>query len=134
MAQLTFLGTRGEIEARTDRHRMHTSLMIEAEGKRIMIDCGLDWLGKVYELKPDALLLTHAHKDHAWGLREGAPCPVYAPERTWKTLENCWIQKPVTIPLKSSFESLGTRFIAFPVDHSINCPAVGYKIKLGART
>jgi hypothetical protein len=43
--ELTFLGTRGEIERRTRRHRMHTSLMVSHRGARVMIDCGLDWLG-----------------------------------------------------------------------------------------
>jgi len=38
---LTFLGTRGEIEARTRRHRMHTSLLVSHRGARVMIDCGL---------------------------------------------------------------------------------------------
>ena len=34
-----------------------------------MIDCGLDWLGKFEKLQPDAIVLTHAHPDHAWGLK-----------------------------------------------------------------
>ncbi len=49
--KLTFLGTRGEIEARTlERQR------------------------------PAAIVVIHAHPDHAWGLRDGAPCPVWATE------------------------------------------------------
>jgi hypothetical protein len=31
---LTFLGMRGEIDARTRRHRMHTSLLISYRAKR----------------------------------------------------------------------------------------------------
>jgi hypothetical protein len=30
--KLTFLGTRGEIEARTSRHHMHSSLMVSHQG------------------------------------------------------------------------------------------------------
>src|SRR5216110_1136725 len=71
--KLTFLGTRGEIEARTRRHRMHTSLLISYRGTRVMIDCGLDGLGKLKRVGPTALALTHAHPDHAWGLRNDAP-------------------------------------------------------------
>src|SRR5207249_11598356 len=67
--KLTFLGTRGEIEARTRRHRMHSSLLVTHRGKKVMIDCGLDWLGKFQRLHLDAIVLTHAHPDHAWGLR-----------------------------------------------------------------
>ena len=69
--QLTFLGTRGEIEQRTRRHRMHTSLMVLYRGADVMIDCGLDWLGKFERLHPSAIVLPHAHPDHAWGLKRG---------------------------------------------------------------
>ena len=40
--KLTFLGTRGEIEKRTRRHRIHTSLMVSYRGVDVMIDCGLE--------------------------------------------------------------------------------------------
>jgi phosphoribosyl 1,2-cyclic phosphodiesterase len=56
-----------------------------------MIDCGLDWLGKFARLRSNAILLTHAHPDHAWGLRNGAPCLVYATQKTWRTLRRCKI-------------------------------------------
>jgi glyoxylase-like metal-dependent hydrolase (beta-lactamase superfamily II) len=82
--KLTFLGTRGEIDARTRRHRMHTSLLVAYRGANVMIDAGLDCLGKLKRASPSAIVLTHAHPDHAWGLKRGAPCPVYAPEKTWQ--------------------------------------------------
>jgi ribonuclease BN (tRNA processing enzyme) len=41
---LTFLGTRGNIDVRTRRHRRHTSTLVSYQGKRVMIDCGTDWL------------------------------------------------------------------------------------------
>jgi len=48
--KLNFLGTRGEIEAQTRQHRMHTALLVFYRGKKVMIDCGLDWLGKFERL------------------------------------------------------------------------------------
>jgi phosphoribosyl 1,2-cyclic phosphodiesterase len=81
--KLTFLGTRGEIDARSRRHRMHTSLLVAYRSANVMIDCGLDWLGKLKCVDPGAIVFTHAHPDHAWGLKRGAPCPVYATEKTW---------------------------------------------------
>ena len=89
--KLTFLGTRGEIEARTRRHRMHSSLLVSYRGCNVMIDCGLDWLESFELLRPSAIVLTHAHPDHAWGLKNGAPCPVYAPKETWQSLKNCQV-------------------------------------------
>ena len=85
--KLTFLGTRGYIEARTGRHRMHTALLVSYYGRQVMIDCGEDWLEQKDEVPARAILLTHAHPDHAGGLKEGAPAPVYGTEETWERIE-----------------------------------------------
>jgi phosphoribosyl 1,2-cyclic phosphodiesterase len=126
--KLTFLGTRGEIQARTRSHYMHTSLLVCHRRARVMIDCGLDWLGKFERLHPDAIVLTHAHPDHAWGLKNGAPCPVHAPEKTWQTLTNCKVDDQRVINERSPTKICGISFEAFPVEHSILAPAVGYRI------
>ncbi len=128
---LTFLGTRGEIEARTRRHRMHTSLLVSYRVAHVMIDCGLDWLGKFERLRPSAIVLTHAHPDHASGLRHGSPCPVHAPQKTWQTLQNCTIQDRHLIKERTPTKICGITFEAFPVEHSILAPAVGYRISAG---
>ena len=52
--KITFLGTRGYIDIKSRRHKRHTSTLIEYKGKRVMIDCGLDWHDKVWGLHPDA--------------------------------------------------------------------------------
>jgi len=129
--KLTFLGTRGEIEARTRRHRMHSSLLVSYRGKKVMIDCGLDWLGKFERLHPDAIVLTHAHPDHAWGLRNGAPCPVYAPQETWRTLPNYQIDDRHVIKNRAAIKICGITFEAFLVEHSILAPTVGYRVIAG---
>ena len=129
--KLTFLGTRGEIEARTRRHRMHTSLLVSYRGGNVMIDCGLDWLGKFERLQPSAIVLTHAHPDHAWGLQHGASCPVHAPQKTWRTLKKCKIDNPQLIKERAPTEICGITFEAFPVEHSILAPAVAYRVGAG---
>jgi phosphoribosyl 1,2-cyclic phosphodiesterase len=129
--KLTFLGTRGEIEARTRRHRMHSSLLVSHRGRKVMIDCGLDWLGKFQQLHADAIVLTHAHPDHAWGLRRGAACPVHAPNETWRTLPNYKIHHPHVIEEDTPTKICGITFQAFSVEHSILAPAVGYRISAG---
>lgn len=80
--ELTFLGTRAEIKLRSRRHRRHSSLLVHYNDTRVMIDCGTDWLGRLCAIAPTAIVLTHAHPDHASGLAEGAPCPVYATKET----------------------------------------------------
>jgi phosphoribosyl 1,2-cyclic phosphodiesterase len=129
--KLTFVGTRGEIETRTRRHRMHTSLLVSYRGADVMIDCGLDWLGKVERLRPSAIVLTHAHPDHAWGLRNGAPCPVHAPQKTWRTLKNYAVNDRRLIKERTPTKICGITFEAFPVEHSILAPAVGYRVSAG---
>jgi phosphoribosyl 1,2-cyclic phosphodiesterase len=129
--KLTFVGTRGEIEARTQRHRMHSSLLVSYRGADVMIDCGLDWLGKFARLRPSAIVLTHAHPDHASGLKNGSPSPVHAPEKTWQTLKNCTIQDRHLIKERTPTNICGITFEAFPVEHSILAPAVGYRVSAG---
>jgi phosphoribosyl 1,2-cyclic phosphodiesterase len=129
--KLTFLGTRGEIEKRTRRHRMHTSLMVSYRAADVMIDCGLDWLGKFEQLHPSAIVLTHAHPDHAWGLKRGAPCPVYAPESTWQELQHYPVTDRHVIKERTPTKIYGITFEAFTVEHSILSPAVGYRVSAG---
>jgi phosphoribosyl 1,2-cyclic phosphodiesterase len=129
--KLVFLGTRGEIEARTRRHRMHTSLLVSYRNTRVMIDCGLDWLGKFERLRPRAIVLTHAHPDHARGLKNGVPCPVHAPEKTWQTLQGCSVKERHLLKESTPTKICGIMFEAFPVEHSILAPAVGYRVSTG---
>ncbi|MGH7475484.1 MAG: MBL fold metallo-hydrolase [Longimicrobiales bacterium] len=130
--KLVFLGTRGEIDVRTRTHRRHSSLAVSYRARRIMIDAGLDWLGELRAVRPRAIVLTHAHPDHAAGLTEGAPCPVFACPETWSRLAQR--RYPVTrrvLEHRKPVEIVGITFEAFPVEHSIRAPAVGYRITAG---
>jgi glyoxylase-like metal-dependent hydrolase (beta-lactamase superfamily II) len=121
--ELTFLGTRGEIKIRSRPHQRHSSLLVEHDGARIMIDCGTDWLGRLTAVAPTAIVLTHAHPDHAGGLAQGAPCPVYATRETLRL-----VRDRRSMPLKKSVAIGGLRFKAYRVQHSIRAPAVGYRV------
>ncbi len=136
--KLTFLGTRGEIDARTRRHRMHTSLLVEYRGGRVMIDAGADWREAVHELRPrpHALVITHAHPDHAWGLEDGSPAPVWATDVAWEDMAGYAIPSEDRREVKprEPFTIRGITLEAFPVEHSIKAPAVGYRIRAGRVT
>lgn len=134
--KLVFLGTRGEIDARSRRHRMHASVLVAYEGRRVMIDAGLDWLGRLSEVAPRAIVLTHAHPDHAWGLRAGAPCPVYGTGAVWRALEAFPIEEHhrLVVTPRRRVEIEGIGFEAFTVEHSIRAPAVGYRVTAGRVT
>lgn len=131
--KLTFLGTRGNIEPRSERHAMHSATSVSYRGMEVMIDCGEDWLGKLGELSPGAILITHAHPDHAFGLKEGAPCPVYATKESWEQMETFPLADRRVIRPREPLELSGITFEAFPVQHSIRSPAVGYRISAGRR-
>jgi ribonuclease BN (tRNA processing enzyme) len=131
--KLVFLGTRGYIEAKNRRHRRHASALVVYRGKKVMIDCGEDWLGRIDKVRPRAIVVTHPHPDHALGLREGAPCPVYATEEAWKRMEGFGIARPYRRVLELRRQEVihGIAFEPFPVVHSTRAPAVGYRISAG---
>ncbi len=132
--KLTFLGTRGYIKARTDRHRMHSSLMVSYRKSDIIIDCGEDWLDRAHEMSCAAMFITHGHPDHAWGLKKGAPAPVYATEETWReTMRNFKIpdgRRNVVRP-REPVPINDITVEAFPILHSTRAPAVAYRITAG---
>jgi phosphoribosyl 1,2-cyclic phosphodiesterase len=126
--RLVFLGTRGNIGARTRRHRMHSALMVVHGGRRVMIDCGADWAGAPARLAPHAIVVTHAHPDHAMGLRDGAPCPVYATAETWGLIRAFPISDRRLLPVTRAVSIAGVRFRAVPVPHSLRAPAVALRL------
>lgn len=126
--RLLFLGTRGEIDVRSPCHKRHSALLVGNGRGEVMLDCGADWLGELERLRPKAVVLTHAHPDHAAGLKEGAPCHVYATARTWSALARYPIDARVDVVPAKPFELAGLRFEAFPVEHSLRAPAVAYRV------
>lgn len=129
--KLQFLGTRGNIDARTKAHGRHTSTRVVHQGQAVIVDCGEDWLDEVEGWEPQAILITHAHPDHVGGLKHGAPCPVYATEVAWEDMQNLDIQERRVVEGREPFEIAGITFEPFPVQHSTNAPAVGYRIEAG---
>jgi phosphoribosyl 1,2-cyclic phosphodiesterase len=129
--RITFIGTRGNIERRNRRHHRHSALLIHHRDRRVMIDCGGDWLARVDALAPDAIVLTHAHSDHAEGLRHGAPCVVHATAETWELIDGYPIERRRTLTPHVPERIEGVMVQAYPVQHSLRCPAVGYRIGTG---
>jgi len=129
--KLIFLGTRGYIKARTQAHGMHSSMLAVYYGKRVMVDCGEDWRDKINAIHPHAIVITHTHPDHSWGLKKGAPCPVYATEASWKEMSAYELRKRNVVALRKPFKLGRMTFEAFPVEHSTRAPAVGYRITAG---
>ncbi len=76
--------------------RLRTGLMIENEGQRLIVDVSADFRQQALREKIDrldALLITHCHADHVFGLDDVRPfnfkhgaIPLYASEITWRGL------------------------------------------------
>ena len=131
--RLTFLGTRGNIQARSRLHRRHSAVMVTGAGNRMLIDCGGDWLGRVRRLHPTAILISHAHDDHAAGLKGGAPCGVYATAEAWRTMAAWPLAIRYVVPVRRPFALAGLVVEAWPVEHSVLAPAVGYRVTAGSK-
>jgi phosphoribosyl 1,2-cyclic phosphodiesterase len=99
-----------------------------------MIDCGADWLKTFRKIAPTAIVLTHGHGDHAFGLAQGAPCPVYATEETFALIDNYPLDDCRVVRPRLAFRVGGVRFEAFPVEHSLRAPAVGYRVRADRAT
>lgn len=131
--KLTFLGTKGLIDPETRLHNMHASLLVSYYNTYVMIDCGESWRDMVYDIPADTIVLTHAHPDHAFGLKDGAPCPVYTTQDTCDSeyLQDFDIKIGKIITEREPFRIGDITFEAFPVLHSTRAPAVGYRITAG---
>jgi phosphoribosyl 1,2-cyclic phosphodiesterase len=62
------------------------------------------------------------------GLKNGAPCEVFATGETWKKLQRFAIRKRSVVPPHQAIKIGGLTFEAFPVEHSLIAPAVGYRV------
>ena len=78
--------------------RLRSSVLLETEGKVLMIDAGPDFRQQLLRERVrqlDGILLTHEHKDHVAGLDDvrafnhitGKPVDIYAEQRVLKALE-----------------------------------------------
>lgn len=128
--RLQFLGTKGYVEATSDSHRGHSAFTLEVGGFRLLCDFGENQKGRLGQIRPDAILVSHAHPDHAWGLVEGTDIPVHASEETHELLAAFALSRRIVLPREEEVSAVGPfRVTAFPVIHSLRCPGLAARIE-----
>jgi len=130
--RLVFPGTRGYIKFGTQQHGRHSCMLASYRKKTILVDCGEDWLGHLDELDhPDAVVITHAHPDHAWGLKNGWDRPVWATRESWEVMARYPLPERGEMVPRVPQRIAGMTVEAFPLVHSVRAPAVGLRITAG---
>jgi len=127
--QLTFLGSRGSHAVTSPTHQRHSALLVESGGVRLMLDCGSDWDDAVLAIAPDAIILTHAHDDHAGGIGPEIECPVFAAAGTWGALNEVEIRNKRIFSAGQQLTFGGIRLTPFAIAHSFRAPAVSLHIE-----
>lgn len=135
MTKLIFLGTKGEIEEATEKHRYHASALLESESARLLLDYGELHKYSLEEIRPDAVLITHAHPDHYSWLNHDikTDIPVYLTQETFdygKVRPN----NAIVTPPGQEFQIGPFACTFYRVVHSLRCPAVGFRIKTAGKT
>jgi phosphoribosyl 1,2-cyclic phosphate phosphodiesterase len=139
-------------------NRLRTGLMIETEvggeEKRLVVDISADFRQQALRERIDridALLITHCHADHVFGLDDIRPInfrhgavPVYASESTWRGLRRVFFYiferehggggLPQIVPrvIEGEFEVCGLRVAPVPVVHG-RSEVTGFRFSDGRR-
>jgi ribonuclease BN (tRNA processing enzyme) len=132
--KLHFYGTKGYVEESSTAHAGHSAFIVEAEGFRLLCDFGENRRGLLAEIRPDAIFISHAHPDHAWGLEEGTPAPVHASAITHELTAKMPIETRVTFEPGRAVSAGPFRLTAMPVVHSVRCPGIGVRLEVEGRT
>jgi len=128
--------------------RLRTSVLIEHEGRNIIIDASTDFRQQALRIglkQIAAILFTHSHADHCFGLDDTRPImfrhgaiPVFATETTWQGLRRIYAYVfepapyagvPRIIPhrIEGDFNLLGLQIEPLTVIHG-RLPVTAYRL------
>jgi ribonuclease BN (tRNA processing enzyme) len=127
--KLRFYGTKGYVEEESRAHRGHSAFVVQAAGFSLLCDFGQNRKGRLGKIAPDAVFVSHAHPDHAWGLEEGTSLPVYASAVTHALTKDLPIRERIVLIPQVPVAVGPFRLSAFPVVHSVRCPCVAARIE-----
>lgn len=125
--------------------RLRSSVLLEAQGEELLIDCGPDWRLQMELLNKRTIgdiLITHAHFDHIGGLPEladlcrwtGEKRRLYAPAEVLTIIRRQfpWIERALPmVEADGGIDVLGWQVIPFRVNHGKNGFAYAYRFEKG---
>lgn len=126
--KLTFLGSRGSHAELSADHQRHSALLIESGAQRLMLDCGRDWDNDVLAFQLDAIILTHAHDDHAGGIGPDIECPIYATAVTWEILGRTDIRHKRIFAAGQRLAFAELQLLPHTIGHSFRAPAIALRV------
>lgn len=108
--------------------------MLSCAGKRLLLDAGSTWAGRLRDLRPDWIAITHAHPDHAFALEERTDVPVYVSAQSYELLKRYPVKRFRVFEPDDQLRMGPFRVRPYEVVHSIRAPAVGFRVRAGGTT
>ncbi|ELR71588.1 hypothetical protein C900_02503 [Fulvivirga imtechensis AK7] len=120
---IKILGTRAKVKKSLSNHAKHSGVLID---NKLLLDVGEK---EFLDYKPEYILFSHLHPDHAWFVETNeqlrVDIPVYAPELSRYIEKVNLLHSPITLD--------GYKITPIPTLHSIKVKSVGLLIEYGGK-
>ncbi len=112
--------------------RLQSSVILEYKKIKLMIDCTPNVTKQLKKVKPDYLLITHAHQDAAGGLKLIKNVKLLTTAKLYSELKKRYSVKHLEFMKLDKIHKInGLKIEYFKVTHAKDFTTYGYKISVG---